>query len=214
MKEITFIIWILFFTSCSSPVKDSGEEKEPDVLSTVTDTPSVAVDTAEDTMGIANASLDTVIKDSTIKKKSEQAPFEIGEVSYMGEQAVIYKTRKDYSKYVPVKMNSDKTKIVSYPSPKDIFYNGKLAFPVKLRDGYWLDNRGITSNSVFTNITYEEYAKLKDAPSLSEMIEGISDKDPFVEIYSLGNRARFKEEKSNINEIIERGALKKFKKIK
>lgn len=133
---------------------------------------------------------------------------------YTREPAIVYKTLKDYSKFVPVTLNSDKTEIVAYPSPQDIFYKGKLAYPLQLEGGYWLDNRGIGANSAFLNITYEEYAKLETAPSLSDMLHRIIDKDPFLEIYNLGNRDRFKNEIAEINELIKSGKLKKFKRIK
>ena len=34
---------------------------------------------------------------------------------------VIYKTKKDYSKNIPVILSDDRTKVVSYPDVKDIF---------------------------------------------------------------------------------------------
>ena len=137
-----------------------------------------------------------------------------GEVSYIGEQAIVYKTKKDYSNNVPVKMNEEKTKIVAYPSPKDLFYKDKLAYPIPLKNGYLLDNRGVGKNSVFIEMSYEAYSKLDQAPLLNDMMKMIVDKDPFLEIYSLGTRSRFKDEIKEINEIIERGTLKKFKRIK
>ena len=39
----------------------------------------------------------------------------------------IYKTRKDYSRLVPVLMDETRTRIVSYPAPTDLKTNGKLA---------------------------------------------------------------------------------------
>ncbi len=56
----------------------------------------------------------------------------------------IYKTRKDYSRLVPVLMDETRTRIVSYPTPTDLKTNGKLAYPTPLENGYWLDNRGIS----------------------------------------------------------------------
>jgi hypothetical protein len=63
-------------------------------------------------------------------------------------------------------------------------------------------------------MSYEAYSKLDQAPLLNDMMKMIVDKDPFLEIYSLGARARFKDEVKEINEIIERGALKKSRRIK
>jgi hypothetical protein len=104
---------------------------------------------------------------------------------------VIYKTKTDYSAYVPVLMNDSKEVIVSYPSPKDVFYNGKLALPEKLGKGYLLDNVGISKNSVFTTYTFEEYSKLETAPSIERLLKSITDKDPFVEVYDCGPRGKF-----------------------
>lgn len=36
-----------------------------------------------------------------------------------GPQALIYKTKKDYTNLVPVLLSDDKTEIVSYPNPRD-----------------------------------------------------------------------------------------------
>jgi hypothetical protein len=135
-------------------------------------------------------------------------------IDYTGEPTLVYKTKADYSKNIPVTMNAEKTAILSYPAPNDIYYKTKLAYPTPLVNGYLLDNRGIAINTVFLKLTYSEYAKLEQAPSLDEMMLMITDKDPFTEIYYLGNRGRFKNEVEEINVLIKKGALKKFKRIK
>lgn len=132
----------------------------------------------------------------------------------IGAPAVVYKTKADYSKYVPVTLSADKASIVAYPSLKDIYYNGKLANPTALKNGYLLDNRGIGANSAFLKMTYEEYAKLNTVPPLTELYNFVVDKDPFTEIYNLGDRTRFKDEVTEINKIITKGGLKKFTKVK
>ncbi len=131
-----------------------------------------------------------------------------------GAPAVVYKTKADYSKYVPVTLSEDKASIVAYPAVKDIYYKGQFAYPDVLQNGYLLDNRGIGSNSAFLKVTYEEYAKFEAVPNLTELYSQILEKDPFVEIYNLGDRTRFKNEISDINSIIAKGGLKKFTKIK
>lgn len=135
-------------------------------------------------------------------------------VTYTGEQTIVYKTVNDYKEYVPVTMNADKTEIVAYPSPKDVYRNGQLALPTALANGYWLDNRGVNANTVFLNITYQEYAQLSEAPSLQKMQDIIKDKNPFESIYNLGNRNRFKDEVFEINYIIKKNLLAQFKKVK
>ena len=136
------------------------------------------------------------------------------QVSYKGPPTIIYKTKADYSKNVPVTLSDDKSKIVSYPAPTDVFYNGKLAYPVELADGFLLDNRGITKNTAFLKMTYEEYSRLKEVPKLDDMYSQIIDKDPITHIYNLGNRSRFKEPVPEINALIEHHKLKEFKKLK
>src|SRR5665647_1166899 len=82
---------------------------------------------------------------------------------------IIYKTTKDFSDLVPVIMDAGKTKIVSYPAPSDLFFQSQLSKPTALKNGYLLDNRGISENVVFLKYTYEVYSKLTQAPSLKEM---------------------------------------------
>jgi len=104
---------------------------------------------------------------------------------------IIYKTKADYSNYVPVIMNDSKEQIVSYPSPGDVFVGGKLALPKGISKGYLLDNVGITKNSVFTSYTFKEYSKLEMAPSIDELLKSITNKDPFVEVYDCGTRGKY-----------------------
>ncbi len=122
-----------------------------------------------------------------------------------GPAAIIYKTAKDYSKNVPVTMNAGKTKITSYPSPKDIFYQGKLAYPTLLKNGYLLDNRGININTAFLDYTYEEYSKLERTPSLEELESRIIDKHPFIEFWNCGIRNQYENEVKELNQLIDAG---------
>lgn len=124
-----------------------------------------------------------------------------------GPQTIIYKTSKNYNKLVPVILSDDKTKIVSYPHPKDIYLNGNFSYPTELQKGYLLDNRGINKNVAFLKITYEEYSNYKNAPSPNELYEKILDKDPLIEIYNCGNRLTFKNEIEDLNRLIESDGL-------
>ena len=206
---LRFVILCLVVSSCSSrkPAEITQEAVPLDSDSILYNMDTLAAKPVSDSAEVGST-LDT----NAAQQQRTELKFD--DISYAGEQAIIYKTKKDYSQYVPVTLKSDKSKIVSYPSPKDVYYRGKLAKPLKLRDGFWLDNRGINPNSAFLAITYEDYANLPQAPLLADMMAGIEDKDPVTEIYSLGTRARYKDEIMEINEIIERNALKKFKKIK
>ena len=122
-----------------------------------------------------------------------------------GAPAVIYKTMKDYSNLVPVIMNENRTKIISYPDPVDLTYEGKLAKPTALKNGYLLDNRGINQNVVFLNYTYEYYNKLSSPPSLAEMMSNIAEKYPLLELYSCGLRSDYTDIVKEMNAKIDEG---------
>ena len=127
---------------------------------------------------------------------------------------VIYKMHKDYSKYVPVILSDDRTKVVSYPDIKDIYFEGKLAYPTALTCGYWLDNRGIGPHVAFIKLTYEEYAKLTATPSATYLYAMLLDANPLCSMYQLGSRHDFKDPVADINQIIKRHELKKYKRLK
>ncbi len=146
------------------------------------------------------------------KSSNEEAMPE--KIDYTGKPTVVYKTKNDYRKNVPITLSDDKTKVVSYPAPTDVFYNGQLAYPSELINGYLLDNRGISVNTVFTKYTYEEYSKLKATPDLETFLKSIIDKDPFVEIYNCGNRYRFKDVVPELNNEIKNNRLKLYLRLK
>ena len=118
---------------------------------------------------------------------------------------VIYKTINDYSKNVPVIMNATKTDIISYPAPSDILYDGKVTTPTLLKNGYLLDNRGITENVVFLKYTYEEYSKMKEAPSLNDMRKNILEKYPLSELVYCGSIGNGKTTIKTLNKLIDSG---------
>ena len=149
--------------------------------------------------------------DTSLSKNNKQKMS--GKVSHIVKPCTIYKTTKNYYKNVPVTLSADKTKIVSYPSPSDVFYNGNLAYPTKLSKGYLLDNRGISLTTAFTKYTYKEYSKLKEAPDLKTLFNSIIDNNPISEMYNCGNY-HFKDEVSELNIIIKKDSLSTCKKIK
>jgi hypothetical protein len=131
-----------------------------------------------------------------------------------GPQAIIYKTRGDYSKNVAVTLSDDKTKIVSYPAPQDVYTNGVLAYPTPLVKGYLLDNRGIGPNTAFIRLTYEEYSKLSQAPSPDDLYNMIIDKNPVTRMYSIGSRYSFTDLVNQADSIIEHHKLHDFVRLK
>lgn len=121
----------------------------------------------------------------------------------------IYKMKADYSHQVPVIMDGARTRIVSYPHPKDLFRGDELRLPTPLEQDYWLDNRGITPNVAFLTYTYEEYSKLPAAPSMEDLMANIAEKYPLLEIRACGRRADYKDIVSELNEKISEGILQK-----
>jgi hypothetical protein len=121
------------------------------------------------------------------------------------QPVVVYKTTHDYSHLVPIIMNAEKTKIISYPAPGDVILDGKLALPVSLKNGYLLDNRGIDENVAFTNYTYEVYSKLKEAPTLEEFLANIVDKYPLTEMILCGQRNNFTDIIMDVNSLVDKG---------
>jgi len=131
-----------------------------------------------------------------------------------GPKAIIYQTKEDYSKLVPVTLSDDKMSIVSYPDIKDVYYNGSLAYPIRLHKGYWLDNRGINKNIAFLKLTYEEYSKLPVTPSPDELIKMILETDPITIMYSCGQRSSYTEIEKELNTKIDSDDFSTFTKIK
>ncbi|HOF16632.1 MAG TPA: hypothetical protein PLF32_07700 [Bacteroidales bacterium] len=128
---------------------------------------------------------------------------------------VIYKTTKDYRQNVPVILSEDKTQIVSYPHPSDLYYNGKLALPETLHNGYLLDNRGIGKNVAFLKYTYKEYSKFTDVPTLDELFKNIIDNDPLTELWDCGKKVNFTDLQKQLNEMIDKNQLaEKCKRVK
>ena len=134
--------------------------------------------------------------------------------SFAGPPTIVYKTKAVYFNLVPVILSEDKTDIVNYPSIKDVYYKGELAYPTRLSKGYLMDNRGIGKNVAFLNITYEDYSKLSKTPSKEELKEMILDDEPLTEIYNCGSKFKYKNLIEDINELIESDKLKDCKNLK
>jgi hypothetical protein len=124
-----------------------------------------------------------------------------------GPPALVYKTRADYDKLVPVIMNDAKTVIVSYPHPNDLKNSQGYLLPVQLKKGYLLDKKGIGKNVAFLNITYEEFAGLSEPPSMEQLEKLLLDKDPLIELCDCGNIARFTDPVSQLNDYIRHHSL-------
>lgn len=147
--------------------------------------------------------------------KSKQTPMAVkGPPTLANAPVIIYKTKADYSLHVPVTLSEDKQSITSFPAPSDVYYGGDFAYPIALADGFYLDRRGVDENSAFTKWTYYEYSRLSKSPSETEITNMILDRDPFIEIYHCGNRNDFRDIEKELNTLIAKGELSKFKKLK
>jgi hypothetical protein len=127
---------------------------------------------------------------------------------------IIYRTKENFNKNIPVGLSEDKSAIISYPDIKDIYYKGELAYPTELKDGFYLDNRGIGPNVAFTEFTYESYARLDKTPSSDELFGRIISNDPLTDMYQCGTRSQYADPAKELNDIITSGKLDKCKKLK
>lgn len=137
-----------------------------------------------------------------------------GTVGVSSPPCIIYRTRSDYSMYVPVTLSADKSKIVSYPDIKDIYFNGKLSVPSLLADGFLLDNRGIGLQVAFLSYTYEEYSRLSSTPPATDLINLLLDKNPLIEMYQCGQRGQYTDIEQELNVLLISGKLNTCKKLK
>lgn len=140
-----------------------------------------------------------IVQSNTDPSATPQDKPNVMEESQALPPVIIYKTVEDYNSLVPVILNDEKTKIVSYPSIKDIKMSGK---PTELINGYLLDNRGISKNVAFLKYTYEEYAELPKTPNSDELFKMILSNDPLLEIYDCGKRNSFKDLIPELNQKI------------
>lgn len=139
---------------------------------------------------------------------------DMSHIDFDGTPTVIYQMKKDYSKLVPVILSDDKTKVISYPSPKDMFHpNGELRVQQELSDGFYLDQIGLTINSAFISYAIEDYSRMIMPPSTDSLFKLVIDADPFKKMYNLGNRKQYLEE-GKVESIVSSGDYKYFKKLK
>lgn len=136
------------------------------------------------------------------------------QVAAPGPPCIIYRTKADFSKLIPVELNADKTQLSSFPDVADIYREGELAYPTPLSDGFLLDNRGIGPNVAFLRLTYEDYRKLDGTPTAAELMDNILERDPLTEMYQCGNRSQYTDLVAELNRKISSGKLAECKKLK
>lgn len=126
-------------------------------------------------------------------------------VAQSGPACIVYKTKADYSRNVPVILSADKSVIVSFPDVSDLGRSGAYLYPEPLDDGFWLDNRGINGDVAFLDYTYESYTALKQTPSAGDLFQHLLDKDPLTEMERCGNRQQYNDVRGAMNEKIKNG---------
>jgi hypothetical protein len=149
-----------------------------------------------------------------VGSSGENSAMKDGKTSSASPPCIIYKTKSDYSKNIPVILSDDRTRIVSYPDVKDVYFKGELAYPTALNDGFLLDNRGIGPNVAFLSITYDQYSKMLKTPSSGELFALIIDKYPLKEMYQCGTRNMYSDIESEMNRLISADSIKTFTKLK
>lgn len=144
----------------------------------------------------------SVVLQPTAVLQSQSAPSLTGNMQVASPAVIIYKMKKDYSRQVPVIMDTSRSRIVSYPAPSDIKHGQTLTLPTQLVNGYWLDNRGINARVAFLSYTYEEYSRMQQAPALEELFDAIIDKDPLLDIRECGRRSDYQDIVGELNRLI------------
>ena len=125
----------------------------------------------------------------------------------------VYKTRKDYSKHVPIELSADKTRVTSFSAYSDV----TTKWPVKLTDGFFL-NGSIGVNTGYTSLLKVEYSESGKTISADSLYQLLIDKDPFIEFYSIddrnnvffGDNLAFGIDTFKINELIRTNSLEDY----
>ncbi len=142
----------------------------------------------------------------TNKSSKSESSIEISENTI--NTVKLYKTNKDYSKLVPIRLSSDKKKIIGYPHPKDVLNDSSFNYPTQLYNGYWKDNIGIDTNTFYLDITLEKYSKLTTPPPIEVMMSKLIETNPFMEIWI--NKKGIDLSESELNGIILMGNLERY----
>lgn len=85
-------------------------------------------------------------------------------------KAMAYLLPGPYGQNVAVTLTPDGKGLLSYPAPTDIT---PATAPVELANGWWLSRGGLSSASVFTTYTRDEYAALPSAPTPEQLLASL-----------------------------------------
>ncbi len=131
-----------------------------------------------------------------------------------GPPAIVYKTKKDYSKNVPVILSDDKKTVSAYFGPSDLANKGQNVYPTQLNNDFLLDNIGISQNVAYTSLLIDSYCKSMKLFTAQELYSLIIDFDPLEEMYNCGNRSAMENQVETLNKVIDDKQLKNCKKLK
>ncbi len=93
-----------------------------------------------------------------------------------------FKPGGDYAGNVMVTLSPDLREVISYPECNEV--DSSMA-PVKLARGYYLDRGGVGPNTVFLRWTYDEYSRLPETPTPSQIIEAVIPDSHIAEIIEI-----------------------------
>lgn len=130
-----------------------------------------------------------------------------------GPPTIVYKTIEDVNDLVPVLLNEEKTRIISYPSKNDIKTGVNYKTPTVLKQGWLLDEKGINQNVAFLSLNYIEYSKLDSLPSIDSMFKLIVNFNPIDKMCNCGNRISIPNPIEQLNELIESDRIEKVCKV-
>lgn len=86
-------------------------------------------------------------------------------------RAVVYKTNVNVDDHVAVSLSGDGKSLLTYPAVTDV---GSYSTPIHLSGGWLLDRRGtIGYNTAFLKYTYDDYAALKQTPSVADLLKAV-----------------------------------------
>ncbi len=128
------------------------------------------------------------VKPSVTTQRPKQTAKRISDktVKVVRPPRLIYRMSGDYADLVPVTLN-EKGELKFFPDPVDVREATK---PVPLGDGWYLDRRGISSSTAFTDYTYEQYHALPKVPSADTLKAHIIARNAITTIWSCGNQQR------------------------
>lgn len=161
-------------SSCSSSKKQAGTDVEVDqsIITSIPPamTPSAPADSAAAPAAVPPSGVPAPVSaDAAVTALVPITSMPISSAPSMLPKAILYKTSGDYLNNVPVQIAADGS-LIGFPAPTDIPADAR---PVVLAKGWILSPIGVSTNSVFTKWTLDEYRALKECPTPAEILKAI-----------------------------------------